>query len=139
MHKVTRCDLLILDDFGLRPITPTGADDLYEIIHCRYERTSTILTSNRSPAEWPEVFGDSLLASAALDRLTHHARVTVITGESYRQQSRRLVLSPVEGKENQPQQDTVSQTPWNQISAAAHKHFSGAHDPTMGGAHPGGR
>ena len=111
MHKVTACDLLILDDFGLRPITPTGADDLYEIIHCRYERTSTILTSNRSPAEWPEVFGDSLLASAALDRLTHHARVTVITGESYRQQSRRLVLSPVEGKENQPQQDTVSQTP----------------------------
>jgi len=78
------------------------ADDLYEIIHSRYERASTILTSNRSPAEWPEVFGDSLLASAALDRLTHHARVTVITGESYRQQSRR--------KQVQPQQDTVSQT-----------------------------
>ncbi|MDO8670183.1 MAG: IS21-like element helper ATPase IstB [Dehalococcoidia bacterium] len=89
MHKVTACDLLILDDFGLRPITPQGADDLYEIIHCRYEKASTILTSNRSPSEWPEVFGDSLLASAALDRLTHHARVTVITGESYRQRQRR--------------------------------------------------
>jgi len=102
MHKVTSCDLLILDDFGLRPITAQGADDLYEIIHCRYETSSTILTSNRSPAEWPEVFGDSLLASAALDRLTHHARVTVITGESYRQRSRR--------KEAQPPENAVSQT-----------------------------
>jgi DNA replication protein DnaC len=102
MGKVTRCDLLILDDFGLRPITPQGADDLYEIIHCRYENVSTILTSNRSPAEWLEVFGDSLLASAALDRLTHHARVTVITGDSYRQKTRR--------KENQPQQQTALQT-----------------------------
>ena len=102
MHKVTTCDLLILDDFGLRPITAQGADDLYEIIHCRYERSSIILTSNRSPAEWPEVFGDSLLASAALDRLTHHARVTVITGESYRQRTRR--------KEAQPPENAVSQT-----------------------------
>lgn len=102
MKKVIGCDLLILDDFGLRPITAQAADDLYEIIHCRYERASTILTSNRSPAEWPEIFGDSLLASAALDRLTHHARVTIITGESYRQKSRR--------KENQPQQESVQQT-----------------------------
>jgi DNA replication protein DnaC len=70
MHKVTTCDLLILDDFRLRPITAQGADDLYETIHCRYERSSIILRSNRSPAEWPEVFGDSLLAPAALDRLT---------------------------------------------------------------------
>mgnify|MGYP005841501047 CR=1 FL=1 len=90
-----------LDDFGLRPVTAQGADDLYEIIHCRYERSSIILTSNRSPAEWPEVFGDSLLASAALDRLTHHARV-IITGESYRQRSRR--------KEAPTQQEPVSQT-----------------------------
>jgi len=102
MKKVIGCDLLILDDFGLRPITVQGADDLYEIIHCRYERASTILTSNRSPAEWPEIFGDSLLASAALDRLTHHARVTIITGESYRQKTRR--------KENQPQQESLQQT-----------------------------
>ena len=110
MHKVTSCDLLILDDFGLRPITAQGADDPYEIIHCRYERSSTILTSNRSPAEWPEVFGDSLLASAALDRLTHHARVTVITGESYRQRSRRPAPNPAERKEDPTQQEPVSQT-----------------------------
>ena len=77
--------LLILDDFGLRPVSALGADDLYEMLHCRYERASTILTSNRSPSEWPELFGDSLLASDALDRLTHHARVTIIAEETCRQ------------------------------------------------------
>lgn len=82
-------DLLILDDFGLRPISPAGAEDLYEIIQRRYERGSILLTSNRDPREWGELFGDSLLSSAALDRLTHHARLTTITGESYRQRHRR--------------------------------------------------
>jgi len=89
IHKLVAADLVILDDFGLRPITPQGAEDLYEIIHHRYERGSIVMTSNRSPSEWPELFGDSLLASAALDRLTHHARVTIITGDSYRQRQRR--------------------------------------------------
>ena len=89
LNRIVRCDLLIIDDFGLRPLTEQGADDLYEIIHSRYERGSIIMTSNRSPAEWPDLFGNALLASAALDRLTHHARITVITAESYRQKSRR--------------------------------------------------
>jgi DNA replication protein DnaC len=71
-----------------------GAEDLYELIARRYERGSILLTSNRSPSEWAEVFGDALLASAALDRLTHHARVTVITGESYRQRHRRMEATP---------------------------------------------
>ncbi len=98
MHKIITADLLILDDFGLRPITVQGAEDLYEVIHQRYERGSIILTSNRSPSEWPELFGDSLLASAALDRLTHHARVTIITGESYRQKERRKGVSKADTK-----------------------------------------
>jgi DNA replication protein DnaC len=89
LHKLLKCDLLIIDDFGLRPLTEQGADDIYEIIHSRYERGSVIITSNRSPAEWPDLFGNTLLASAALDRLTHHARITVITGDSYRQKNRR--------------------------------------------------
>jgi DNA replication protein DnaC len=93
LHKLVSIGLLILDDFGLRPITPTAAEDLYEIIHRRYEKGSIVLTSNRAPNEWPEVFGDGLLASAALDRLTHHAHVTCITGESYRQKQRKG-LSP---------------------------------------------
>jgi DNA replication protein DnaC len=89
LQRLLTTDLLIIDDFGLRPISMQGADDLYEIIHRRYERGSILMTSNRAPSEWPEIFGDGLLASAALDRLTHHARVTVITGESYRQKERR--------------------------------------------------
>jgi DNA replication protein DnaC len=89
MHKLLRNDLLIIDDFGLRPLSEQGADDLYEIIHSRYERASILITSNRSPSEWPDLFGNALLASAALDRLTHHARITIITGESYRQRHRR--------------------------------------------------
>lgn len=89
LQKVVATDLLILDDFGLRPISSTGAEDLYEIIQQRYERGSIILTSNRAPSEWAEIFGDGLLASAALDRLTHHAHITCVTGESYRQKHRR--------------------------------------------------
>ncbi len=94
MIAITRCDLLIIDDFGLRQLTETGADDLYQIIHSRYERGSMIITSNRSPSEWPELFGNPLMASAALDRLTHHARITIITGESYRQKHRRKTEKP---------------------------------------------
>jgi DNA replication protein DnaC len=94
LTKLAAVELLIIDDFGLRPISAQGAEDLYELIARRYERGSILLTSNRAPAEWAEVFGDALLASAALDRLTHHARVTVITGESYRQRHRRKEVKP---------------------------------------------
>jgi DNA replication protein DnaC len=82
-------DLLILDDFGLQSIPPQSVRDLYEIVTERYERGSLIITSNRAMEEWGEIFGDDLIASAALDRLTHHAHTLVIRGESYRQHSRR--------------------------------------------------
>lgn len=94
MNRLTSVNLLILDDFGLRPIPQQAADDLYEIIQSRYEHGSILLTSNRDPSEWADIFGDSLLASAALDRLTHHARITAITGESYRQRGRRKESQP---------------------------------------------
>jgi DNA replication protein DnaC len=82
-------DLLVLDDFGLQPLTPGMVQDLYEIIGERYERGSLLVTSNRAFEEWGEVFGNDLLASAALDRLTHHAYTITIRGESYRQRMRR--------------------------------------------------
>ena len=73
-------------DFAL----PSPAiQDLYEIICERYENGSILLTSNRALEEWGEVFEDELLASAALDRLTHHSHTVVIQGESFRQLSRR--------------------------------------------------
>lgn len=83
-----RPDLLVLDDFGLRPLQPPAPEDLYEIIDGRYEQGSILLTSNRAPSEWPELFVDPLLASAGLDRLLHHAEVLVITGGSYRAKDR---------------------------------------------------
>jgi DNA replication protein DnaC len=89
LSRILNCDLLILDDFGLQALSPGSIQDLYEIISERYEQGSIIVTSNRSFEEWHEVFCNELLASAALDRLTHHSHLLVITGESYRQRSRR--------------------------------------------------
>jgi len=83
-----RPDLLVLDDFGLKPLRPPAPEDFYDIINERYERGSILLTSNRPPEEWPDLFGDPLLASAGLDRLTHGASIMVITGASFRAQGR---------------------------------------------------
>jgi DNA replication protein DnaC len=80
--------LLVIDDFGLRPLAAQGAEDLYEIVRERYERKSLIITSNRAFQEWPDAFGEPLLASAALDRLTHHCHTLVVAGQSYRQRGR---------------------------------------------------
>jgi len=89
MTTLLKCDLMILDDFGLQPLLPAAIQDLYEIICERYERGSILVTSNRAFEEWAEVFNNDLLSSAALDRLSHHAHTLVIQGESYRQLSRR--------------------------------------------------
>jgi DNA replication protein DnaC len=84
LEQYLRPELLILDDFGLRALTPPSPEDMYEIIAERYEKGSIMLTSNRAPAEWPDLFGNPLLASAGLDRLAHHAESVVITGRSFR-------------------------------------------------------
>lgn len=85
-------DLLIIDDFGLKPLPHPMPQDLYDLINERYERSSILLTSNRAPAEWYDLFGDPLLASAGLDRLAHDAHVLFLEGESYRAQGRRRLL-----------------------------------------------
>jgi DNA replication protein DnaC len=95
LRKILNVDLLVLDDFGLQSLTPQGAQDLYEIIAERYERASLIVTSNRAFAEWPALFGNDLLASAALDRLTHHSHSLVIRGHSFRQRQRRKEVNSV--------------------------------------------
>jgi DNA replication protein DnaC len=76
--------LLVLDDFGLKPLPPHGPVDLYDVLDQRYEAGSIILTSNRAPSEWPELFTDPLLASAGLDRLGDRAYLLTITGRSFR-------------------------------------------------------
>lgn len=79
-----RPDVLILDDFGLKPMRPPSSEDLYEVIDGRYRRGSTILTTNRALSEWPELFDQPVLASATIDRLAHGAYHLTIKGESYR-------------------------------------------------------
>lgn len=88
LARILRCDLLLLDDFGLQALSAQAVQDLYEIITERYERGSVIMTSNRAFNEWAEVFNNDLLASAALDRLTHHTHTITIRGDSFRQRNR---------------------------------------------------
>src|SRR5882757_898716 len=73
--RFTTPALLIIDDLGLRPLSGDEPLDLYEIIRQRYQRASTIPTSNRDVEELPPLFGDALLASAGMDRLLHGVRV----------------------------------------------------------------
>lgn len=84
MLRLTSPELLVIDDLGLRPLVSDEPIDLYDIIRKRYERGSTIITSNRDVEEWPPLFGDLLLASAAMDRLLHHSHVIVMDGDTWR-------------------------------------------------------
>jgi DNA replication protein DnaC len=76
--------LLIVDEIGYLPITAGGANLFFQLVNARYEKGAMILTSNRGFAEWGEVFGDPVVATALLDRLLHHAVVVQIEGSSYR-------------------------------------------------------
>ena len=93
LQTYLRPDLLILDDFGLKPLRSPGPEDLYDIINERYEKGSILLTSNRAPSEWPALFGDPLLASAGLDRLAHRAEVIILQGKSFRAQSHKTLVT----------------------------------------------
>ena len=84
LQRFVRPPLLIIDDIGLRPLTRDEPVDLYDIIRLRYERNATILTSNRDVTEIAALFGDPLLAGAAMDRLLHHAHVITLEGHSFR-------------------------------------------------------
>ncbi len=77
--------LLILDELGYLPLDKRGAELLFQVISKRYERGSTIITTNIAFKEWPHIFaGDATMTSALLDRLLHHAETVLVEGESYR-------------------------------------------------------
>ena len=89
--EIRRClapDLLIIDDFGLKPMAMTQAEDFYEIVAERHLRGSIVVTSNRPPADWLPLFPDPVMANSALDRLAHNAHHLVMKGASYRQRRR---------------------------------------------------
>jgi DNA replication protein DnaC len=79
-----RFSLLIVDEIGYLPLTPGGGNLFFQLVNARYEKGAMILTSNRGFAEWGEIFGDPVVATALLDRLLHHAVVFQIEGSSYR-------------------------------------------------------
>lgn len=81
---LTRNSLLIVDEIGYLPVGNNGGNLFFQLVNACYERCALILTSNRGFAEWGEVFGDSVVAAALLDRLLHHAIVIQIEGNSYR-------------------------------------------------------
>jgi DNA replication protein DnaC len=87
-RKLLGFDLLIIDDFGLKNLTHTQAEDVYELIAERYLKKSIIVTSNRKVEGWVELFPDPVMANAALDRLSNLSHHIVLEGQSYRRERR---------------------------------------------------
>ena len=88
MKAYLRCDLLVIDDMGIKALPPNSGEHLFEIIMRRYELRSTLMTSNRPIEEWGKLLGDVPAATAILDRFLHHAEIIQITGKSYRLKDR---------------------------------------------------
>jgi DNA replication protein DnaC len=109
LQTYLRPDLLVIDDFGLKPLAPPAPQDLYDVIAERYEQGSILLTSNRAPTEWLDLFGDPLLGVAGLDRLLHHADVLTIPGASFRARTRAAILTdlPVSAEHPEPVMELV--------------------------------
>jgi DNA replication protein DnaC len=84
MEKVSTVPLLIIDDFGMRKLPATAAEDLLEIVMRRYERASTLLTSNRPVADWGKLLADAAAVGSMLDRLLHHGHVLKCGPKSWR-------------------------------------------------------
>jgi DNA replication protein DnaC len=89
LQQLTYPKVLVLDEIGYLPMTREEASLFFRLINRRYERASTILTSNKSFMDWGEVFGDQVIATAILDRLLHHSTTLNIKGESYRLKDKR--------------------------------------------------
>lgn len=92
--QLAKCSLLIIDELGYVPLSPTGAELLFEVFSQRYERGSTLVTSNLPFDEWTSVFGSERLTGALLDRLTHHVHILEMNGESFRLKQSKKPKSP---------------------------------------------
>jgi DNA replication protein DnaC len=87
-----RPHLLLIDEVGYLPLEPADANRFFQLVNRRYTKGSLLVTSNRRPSEWAQLFGDEVLAAAILDRLLHDAEVVTINGPSYRLKDRLDVL-----------------------------------------------
>lgn len=84
LRLYSKYKVLIIDEVGFLPIDKQGANMLFQLINKRYEKSTTIITTNQPFSKWADVFGDAVLANAILDRLLHHSHVFTINGKSYR-------------------------------------------------------
>lgn len=84
LRVLTHPALLVVDEIGYLPVTRDGATLFFQLINERYERASTVLTSNKTFEEWGAILGDEVMAAALLDRLLHHCHIVNIRGNSYR-------------------------------------------------------
>ena len=94
--------VLVVDEMGYLPLDEVGATLFFQLVAARYERGSIVLTSNKSYGDWGSVFGDTVMATAVLDRLLHHATTVNIRGESYRMKERKKagLLGTLESRES---------------------------------------
>ena len=82
--------VLIIDEIGYLPVDKAAAFGFFQLIAARYEYRPTILTTNQPFSKWPDVFGDTVIANAIIDRLVHHCDIVKITGHSYRIKGRNI-------------------------------------------------
>ena len=84
LKTYSKYKLLIIDEIGYLPIDTEGANMLFQLINKRYEKVSTIITTNKPFSKWGDLFGDNTIANAILDRLVYHSHIVNIKGNSYR-------------------------------------------------------
>src|SRR5438445_11313117 len=100
--------VLVIDEVGYLPLDDLGTTIFFQLVSARYERGSIILTSNKSYGDWGSIFGDSIIATAILDRLLHHSTTINIRGESYRLKDRRRAGLLPRPEDQQPNPATVA-------------------------------
>ena len=111
LRRYVRPTVLVIDEMGYLPLDDVGATLFFQLVTARYERGSIILTSNKTYGDWGSVFGDTVMATAVLDRLLHHATTVNIRGDSYRMKERRKagLLQTLEGHEKDLQKQNLNQ------------------------------
>ncbi|MGZ3837518.1 MAG: ATP-binding protein [Flavisolibacter sp.] len=91
--RLLKADLIVIDDIMMFPVEKNEAVALFNFINQLYEKTSFIITTNKKPAEWAQMLGDEVLATALLDRLLYQCEVISLNGKSYRLQNRKTIFT----------------------------------------------